>query len=367
MSTENKRNQCGMLYIMTNAAECNQIAAFYRSSNGLLTFRKLYDTQGRGTGPNEVSPATPNDGIDPLASQGSLILSHDLQSLYAVNAGSNSISSFHVSANGDLALVKVIPSGGLQPNSLCMKNNILYVSNVGSYKNDFNSNITGFYTDKKGHLMEMPYSKRSLSTPNAQPSCILFNPSGKLLLVSELTTNRISVYAVNKNGTTSCPVVNNSNGFVPFGSVFTPTGIFIVAEARTNALSSYTISRSGQLNVVSGSVINGQLATCWVVTTPNGEYAYTSNNESGNISVYQVRTNGQLVYLNSIFSSFEYNNLGAPIDNGISTDGRYFYVLNGNQGSISVFGIEANGYLQPLQNIKCKEIPELGTQGLAVY
>jgi 6-phosphogluconolactonase (cycloisomerase 2 family) len=56
---------------------------------------------------------------------------------------------------------------------------------------------------------------------------------------------------------------------------------------------------------------------------------------------------------------------GAPIDNGISMDGRNFYVLNGNQGSISVFCIRDQGGLTRLQVIDTPQIPNTGTQGLA--
>jgi 6-phosphogluconolactonase len=367
MTIENNKLSRGMVYIMTNSAECNQIAAFYRNSDGLLSFNKFYNTHGRGTGPREVSMATPNDGIDPLASQGSLILSDNQDFLFAVNAGSNTISSFQVSCDGELSLVDVVPSCGLQPNSLCVKDNLLYVTNVGSNKNDFNSNITGFYIDKEGHLAKIPHSTRYLSTPNAQPSCITFSPDGNQLIVSELTTNRLSVYPVKKDGTTSCPIVNNSSGLGPFGSRFTLSKIFIVAEAGTNALSSYTLNHNGLLGVISDSIKNGQQATCWVVTTPNGEYAYTSNTGSRTISLYRICENGSLDYIKSIYSTPERTDLGAPIDNGISPCGHYFYVLNGNQGSISVFGVESNGNLIFLQNVKCKGIPKLGTQGLAVY
>jgi 6-phosphogluconolactonase len=365
MPTNRNRTPLSMVYIMTNSADCNQIAAFQRNTNGFLTFTALYETQGRGTGTREVSPATPNDGIDTLASQGSIALSYDNRFLFAVNAGSNSISSFRIANNGGLTFVDVIPSGGLQPNSLDVYDNLLYVSNVGSDENDFNSNITGFYVDREGHLANIPDSTQTLSTPNAQPARVLFRPDGRQLIVSELTTNRLSVFEVNNNGTVSNLFINNSNGLGPFGSYFTPSGILLVAEAGSNALSSYTLSQNGILDVISGSVGNGQTATCWVVTTPNGAFAYTSNAGNGTISMYSINRNGSLTILESIYSTQDA--MGAPIDNGVSRDGRYFYVLNGNQGSISIFRILKDGRLNYLDNVTCNEIPRLGSQGLAIY
>lgn len=367
MSVKNNEHSYGMVYIMTNSAEGNQIAAFRRRPDGLISLNNFYNTHGRGTGTREVSSATPNDGIDPLASQGSLVLLKNQNLLFAVNAGSNTISSFKVSYKGELSLVDVVQSGGLQPNSLCVKNNLLYVSNVGSNKNDFNSNITGFYIDNEGHLIKIPHSTRALSTPNAQPSCIIFSLDGRQLIVSELTTNRLSVYHVNRDGTTSYPIVNNSSGLGPFGSTFVLSDILVVTEAGTSAMSSYNTSLNGLLGVISGSVKNGQQLSCWVAATPDGKYAYTSNTGSRTVSLYRIHPNGSLDYIDSIYSTPEDSNLGAPIDNGISLDGRYLYVLNGNQGSISVFEIKSNGNLVYLQKAESRYIPQLGTQGLAVY
>jgi hypothetical protein len=86
--------------MMTNNEVMNQIIAFFKDMNGILTFVGSYPTYGRGTGTREVSGATTNDGVDPLASQGSLTLSRDGRFLLAVNTGSNSISSFIITDNG---------------------------------------------------------------------------------------------------------------------------------------------------------------------------------------------------------------------------------------------------------------------------
>lgn len=360
----NRKKTLGMVYIMTNSADCNQIAAFTRKPDGTLSLKELYDTHGKGTGIREVSPATPNDGVDPLASQGSIAISGDRCFLFNVNAGSNSISCFRIDDDGGLDFAEVIPSGGFFPNSLDVYDKLLYVSNIGCEKNNFNSNITGFCIDSEGHLSPVPDSARALSTANAQPSRVLFGPDGCQIIVSELTTNRLSVYDVYENGILSDPTVNQSNGKGPFGSIFTPFGCLLVAEAGSDALSSYHLTQNGTLNVISGSAGNGQSTTCWVVTTPNGSCAYTSNSGNGTISFYRVWRDGSLKIIESIYSTQDAK--GIPIDCGVSLDGRYFYVLNGNQGSISVFRIENNGRLRFFQTLDCNAIPNLGSQGLAV-
>ena len=88
--------RAGMVYAMTNAAAGNEVIAFRRANDGTLTRMNAYPTGGKGTGTMKVSPATPQNGIDPLTSQGSLSFSRDGRFLFAVNAGSDSITSFRV-------------------------------------------------------------------------------------------------------------------------------------------------------------------------------------------------------------------------------------------------------------------------------
>lgn len=345
----------GMVYAMTNSAASNKVIAFRRRTNGNLIRIKAYETGGRGTGTREV---------DPLMSQGSLILSRDSRFLFAVNAGSNSISSFRVANNGRLTLADVDSSGGVKPNSLCQFGNLLYVTNVGNAAHNFASNVTGFRIEKDGRLSRIHGSTHLLSTEDAQPACVVFSPHGHKIVVSERNNNRLSVFRVNRDGTLRGPIVNKSNGAGPFGSVFLSRGVLLVAEAGANALSSYRKAANGKLSVISGSVLNRQMATCWVSASPREHFAYTSNTGSGTITIYRVREDGTLVVVRSIPSVG--NRKVAPIDNGVGKHGSNLYVLNGDEGSISVFRIKINGDLVRLQVLKNTGLPKVGAQGLAV-
>ncbi|NOU98797.1 lactonase family protein [Paenibacillus planticolens] len=355
-----------MVYIMSNMEQMNEVIAFYRDMNGMLTFMGAYPTYGRGTGTKKVSPATANDGIDPLLSQGSLSLSRDGRFLFAVNAGSNSISSFIITDNGGLVLADVKPSGGAQPNSVNVFSNLLYVSNVGNAANHYASNITGFRVADNGRLTNIPGSTHSLSTINAQPAQVLFTPDGSKIVVSEFTTDRLSVFHVNTNGTVARPIINQSNGTRPLGACFLSSGILLVTEVSSSALSSYSMSDNGLLHVISGSVQNGQQTACWVAITSNERFAYTTNTLSGTISTYRIDDSGALTVLGHITSTPVGTPAGIPIDAGVSKDGRNFYTLNGNQGTVSVFHIKDDGSLIRLQVAASTNFPYFGSQGLAV-
>ncbi|PKM77978.1 MAG: hypothetical protein CVU90_04495 [Firmicutes bacterium HGW-Firmicutes-15] len=349
-----KKRLRGFVFAMTNTSETNEVIVFRRGKNGILTRLNAYDTGGSGTG-TEI--------VDPLTSQGSLILSRDGRFLFAVNAGSNSISSFRVNKYGVLTLVDVEPSGGIKPNSLANFHNLLYVTNAGNATNA--SNVTGFNLNSDGSLTPIIGSTEPLSTANAQPACIVFSPRGHKLVVSELNNNVLSVFLVNGDGTLTGPIVNNSNGGGPFGSVFLSKGFLLVSEVGPNALSSYIANVYGTLNVISGSVLNGQSATCWVASSKNERFAYTSNAGNDTITIYRIKKYGRLAVVASVPSTPE--GTAAPIDNGVSRDGRNLYVLNGNEGSISVFRIRKSGlFLKLIQVFEDTGLPEVGAQGLSV-
>ncbi len=348
----NRYNCISMVFSMTNEVD-NSVVAFVRDRMGILSCPKVYRTGGNGTGSQQV---------DPLGSQGAIVLSCDGRFLFVVNAGSNSISSFRV-RQWDLTLVDVVPSGGIFPNSLTINNHNLYVTNSGNPPQS-PANVTGFHIESDGHLSIIRGSQRPLSSDNAQSRCIVSSPWDDKLVVSENVTNNLSVYGVNYNGSLNGPIVNPSNGIGPFGSAYLNNNLLLVSEVGPNALSSYDVTNNGILNVISGSVLNNQTATCWVSVNPDENYAYTSNAGSGTITFYRINRGGTLTVVESIPSTP--NRAGSPIDSVIDRCGQNFYVLNGSEGSISVFEIKKNGHLVLLQIYQDTKLPQIGSQGIAI-
>ena len=140
----------GNVYVLGNSPAGNAVLAYTRAADGSLSGPVSYPTGGTGTGGG-------------LGSQGSLILDGD--DLYAVNAGSNSISRFSV-RRGVLELEATVPSGGVMPISLTVQNHLLYVLNGGAP-----TNITGFSTEH-GDLTPIPGSTRALGPGASGPAQI---------------------------------------------------------------------------------------------------------------------------------------------------------------------------------------------------
>lgn len=357
------------VYAMTNAAANNQILAYRRETGGTLSLIGAYATGGDGLGSTEISPVTPQDGIDVLASQGALRFTPDKRFLLAVNAGSNTVTSFRVDKDGVLVRIDVESSGGMRPNALAATNGLVYVSYVGTAADDYEAHVTGFVLGADGALTPLAASTRELSDESAQPSALSFSPDGKWLAVSELVTDRITLYPVNADGTLGTAVANDSSGAGPFGSVFLAGGQLIVTEAQMpgvpGSVSSYSVSSTGVLTPISASISNGQGATCWTMLSPDGHRLYTSNTATGTLSYYGVGNDGTLTLQTSAVSSLE-GPASGPIDGGISEDGKYLYVLDSGIGAISALRINDDGSLSKVQTVTGGGLPTLGAQGLLV-
>ncbi len=341
----------GLVFAMSNSVE-NSVTVYARDYLGGLLRLETYLTGGAGTGAQQV---------DPLSSQGSLVLSPDKRYLFAVNAGDNTISIFRICGHR-LELTDTVPSEGVRPVSIAVLGDILYVANAGDVTHD--SNITGFQYNHCGFLYAIPCSTRPLSEAHAQPACIVYSRCHRVVVVSELSTNRLSVYHVHKNGLLEGPTVTASVGTAPFGSTFLFNGVLLVSEAGPNALSSYDVLADDHLATISGSVLNGQSGTCWVSATPDARNAYTSNAGSRTITRYSIFDNGSLTAMSSISSTEDGS--GVPIDSVVDNRGRNLYVLNGNQGTISIFDIEQPGTLDFRHLFTDTNLPMLGAQGLAI-
>ena len=174
----------------------NQVVAYARGVDGSLQQIGVYDTGGVG----ENIRAS---GANPLASQDPLIVSKDRRFVFAVNAGSESISSFRI--NDDYSLTPASldistsgSSGAQNPVSLTIYENILYVANTGNYvdrngdeldtlpedRNRVNSSIVGFTVGDDGTLTKLTGSEIPGMAPNA--GSIEFSSDGRSLYILSL-------------------------------------------------------------------------------------------------------------------------------------------------------------------------------------
>jgi 6-phosphogluconolactonase (cycloisomerase 2 family) len=200
----------------------------------------------------------------------------------------------------------------------------------------------------------------------ADPAQIGFSHDCDLLVVTEKSGNRINTYTINEDGQPSPPIDNASNGMTPFGFAFNNANTLVVSEAfggtaNASAASSYDAEDNGTLSVISGSVANSQTASCWVVTTNNGKFAFVSNTGSATISSYRINAeDGTLTLLNPTAADTGMDS--APIDMDLSVNSRLLFVLLGGSQSVASFRVWKNGNLTLVDT--AGGLP-VGAQGIA--
>ncbi len=340
----------GDVFTMTNSPTGNHVLAYRISTDGVLLPAGSFGARGLGTGAS-------------LADQGALALADQDQFLLVVDAGSHAISVFRVNTGATgplLTYVHQVYSGGVTPVSLTVHGSLVYVVNAGDATHA--GGIAGFWLSSTGALTPISGSRQPLSsTASVGPAEISFNPSGHVLVVTEEDTNKIDTYTVGATGVAHAPVVTPSNGTTPYGFAWGRGGTLVVSDAASGALSSYSVAATGALTVVSGTVVDGGLAPCWVAVTHNGEWAFTSNAHGNTISSYLVGSGGQLTLNQGLAATTGTTDTDLAV---AGSHGQYLYVVDVGAGEIQEFHIGAHGALTAVSAVL--SLPAT-TEGLAAF
>ena len=328
------------VFVMTNDNTNNEILTYQQSSNEPYVLRAHTATGGRGSGGT----------TDPLQSQGSLTLSHDHNLLFAINAGSGTISSFHL-LGGLPILVDQEPTGGAFPVAVAEHNGTVYVLNAGG-----NGAIVAFRADGLGRLQQITNATTTLTATNSGGSSISVSPDGNTLVVIEKTPNNIDTFPIHPDGTLGSVVVNHSVTPGVFATSFTPNGQLIVSEDQpdgtdVSSISSYTINANGTITAISQSLPTLGDGNCWNAITPNGAFVYVDNSATSSVAGFSVGSNGALTPIaGTILSSGPAGTIN--LDMTVSGDGKFLYTLDSGTGSVSIYSINSNGTLNQLGDIE---------------
>jgi 6-phosphogluconolactonase (cycloisomerase 2 family) len=285
-----------------------------------------------------------------LGSQGAVTLSGDGRTLFVVNAGSHTVSSFVIRGSA-IGLAGVADSGGLSPISVSERDGLVYVLNAGG-----SGNVAGF-RNQRGTLTPVEGSIRPLSAAGGTgPAQVAIGTEGDVLVVTEKNTNALTSYVLNPDGSASAPIVTPSAGLTPFGFTFDRRNRLLVSEAQGGAanassLSSYRFDPTAPATpvAVSRAVPTGQTAACWAVVTPNGRSVYTANAGSGSVSQFNIDRLGGAVLVNGVAGNTGANS--GPVDMAIAAHGRSLQVLAGRIQTIFVFDIANDGTLTPAGSV----------------
>jgi 6-phosphogluconolactonase (cycloisomerase 2 family) len=339
------------VFVQTDSTSGNHVVAYHRAADGALSPAGSYPTGGLGG-------VLGGSVVDHTASQGSLTYDPWHSLLYAVNAGSNTVSVFAVSGD-HLALRQVLSSGGTFPVSVAVHGDLVYVVNA------LDGGALQGYRVFGSFLVPLPGSGRALGlNPDASPQFtntpgqVAFTPDGsKLIVTTKANGNDIDVFDVGFGGWLSAaPVVNSEPGTVPFAISFDSYGNLVIAEAGPNALATFTISGHGTLTQLD-AVGTGQAATCWVA--PAGSFLFASNAGSADVSGFTSSGGGQLTLLGATATD------AGTVDASAAAGGQFLYVQTGGAGIVDEYAVGAGGALSPIGSVTVPDA--VGGEGIVAF
>lgn len=121
-----------------------------------------------------------------------MTLSSDERFLFAVNAGSNTVTGFEVQPDGSLRALGQISSGGVRPVSVTAQ------EGIGFVLNDTSRNLTGFAYSAAG--VKATVAGRPLNADAAGPAQVKLTPDARAVVVTEKVSNSLDVFRVSGHG-----------------------------------------------------------------------------------------------------------------------------------------------------------------------
>jgi 6-phosphogluconolactonase (cycloisomerase 2 family) len=326
------------VFVQTDDLTHNSVVAYNRRADGHLSRVGTFRTGGRGGVEQDVP-------LDSLASQDSLTYDAAHRLLFAVNAGSDTVTSFAVDG-AHLTRRQTVPSGGVFPVSVSAAHNRLFVLNAGG-----TGNVSGYRINPAGRLAALPGSSHDLGLNNDQrpefltaPADIAQTPDGAHVIVTTKANNDIEVF--NVNGGLSAPVHNAAASAVPFAVAFDSQHRLAVANAGNSSVSTYTVNSDGTLDTITAGVEDGQAALCWLVGT--GDTLFGGNAGSSTISAFAVAADGQAALTGTADGVVAHTGggTGGTIDLSITSDQQFLYAENSFAGTVEAYRIQPDHTLQ---------------------
>ncbi|MEY9874622.1 6-phosphogluconolactonase [Streptacidiphilus sp. MAP12-33] len=300
------------VYTETNAATGNAILA-YRADGSIVG---RFATGGLGNGGG-------------LGSQGAVTVADHGRTLYAVNAGSDTVSRFSIDRHGSLHLQSTAPTGA-GPVSVASHGDRVYV--LGQ------STVTALR--RLGNRL-IPLGRQPLSAGAAGAAQVAVVPGGSALLVTEKGSSTLDVLPLDSAGAPGPASSVPSAGQTPFGFAFGRGGTAVVsnvgAGAGASSASAYRFSAHGTLRKTAATVPDGQTAACWVAVGADGRTAYVENAGSGTVSTYAVGADGSLRLLDASATT-----PGGHVGDA-TVSGDALWILDNRDGRIDAVPLAADG------------------------
>jgi Lactonase, 7-bladed beta-propeller len=348
----------------------NAVLAFNRSADGSLQQIGTFSTHGTGQ-LNLPKVVGPDD------SSQEVVATPDGKFLFAVNQGSNTIAAFRILSDGSLSFIATFDSGGVQPDSIGIVNDKLYVSNRGDAANSGPGgvpaanpgtvvpNITAFTIDPDGSLAPIPDSAVTLPQGTV-PSQNLISRDGRFLFSDIFgvnggtapQSNTLAPFQVQGNGTLTLAPGGNVAAQTPGATTAAPALLGAAANPTRNIVYAgltglsevavFTYDEAGGLSFVGASAPNNQGGSgpCWVAVSPDGKFLYTGDTGSDSVGVYSLADPLYPVQLQELFLGGPLTPPGSPpgtarqttaFQVAVDPSGRFVYAISQNTSANGLF------------------------------
>ena len=160
----------------------------------------------------------------------------------------------------------------------------------------------------------------------------------------------------------------------PYAVAIYPGGQYVyITDTSTTpgTVKVVTIDNTGALTVVQANTVG--TTPEGIAIDPAGKYLYVSNTGDGTVSAFTINSGGGGLTGGVAGSPFAASDAasGLPTALAVDSSGRFLYVANGDDGTISEFAIGANGVLSTVTGspVACCIIPPhnfVGAVGIVV-
>ena len=351
-SRGHSRAVTGAVYAGTNDAQENGLVAYGRKPDGTLAFIGEYLSGGAGGRLNTGGP------VDPLISAHS-VLNVDNRFVLQINAGSNTVSSFRVNKDFSLTLIGVVPSDGFGPDTIAVRDGVVYVANVSNNgvftgPQDQVGNLVAFTLHREtGYLQEIPGSKRQLV---GRPSDVAIAPSGRSLVVS--------IYNAGSTAISDSAAAAELESFdIVRPGFLTPFPVSAITSTRRNNDQDRNLPGAIAIAIRESSGHQVVVVTESREFLANGQPASLSQFQTGSVSTFDLNGSGLLrpisldVPTSSEITTGPTNTSTSSCWISFDKDGRTFWVISASSSIISSFRFNEDGSVEEVDSRAATGVP----------
>lgn len=280
-----------------------------------------------------------------------LVTSTNHQFVYSVNElgnGNGAVSAYAFNkSTGQFKLLNTVLSGGDHPChiSIDRKNRFVFVSNYsGGSLSAIGIHSDGSLNSQKQTIQHTGSGINKSRQEKAHVHSAVLSPDENFLLVQDLGTDKISVYAVDltnhSNPLSENPisVFNCNPGDGPRHISFHPSKPYVYAVQELTGSVAVLSFKNGELKKLQQinmfeKMSDKKSGAADIHLSPDGKYLYASNRVDYNdLAIYKVASNGLLNWVGS------QPTLGlAPRNFAIDPTGNYLLAANQNSNEIVIF------------------------------